>query len=99
ITAETRVRHSMPTSMKNSRVRRALPRLFARVLLCGLLPTLVLGACGERGATTENIVGLAPRASVGGALPNVVISQVYGGGGNAGATLKSDFIELYNAGP
>ena len=26
----------------------------------------------------------------------VVISQVYGGGGNAGATLKNDFIELFN---
>src|SRR5258705_538054 len=30
--------------------------------------------------------------------PNIVISQVYGGGGNAGATLKNDFIELYNRG-
>src|SRR5262245_45621998 len=29
---------------------------------------------------------------------NVVISQVYGGGGNSGATLKNDFIELYNPG-
>ena len=28
----------------------------------------------------------------------VVISQVYGGGGNAGATFKNDFIELYNVG-
>jgi len=28
----------------------------------------------------------------------VVISQVYGGGGNSGATLKNDFIELYNRG-
>jgi predicted extracellular nuclease len=28
----------------------------------------------------------------------VVISQVYGGGGNAGATLRNDFIELYNKG-
>ena len=28
----------------------------------------------------------------------VVISQVYGGGGNAGATLKNDFIELFNLG-
>src|SRR5437773_2397323 len=28
----------------------------------------------------------------------VVISQVYGGGGNSGATLKNDFIELYNSG-
>jgi predicted extracellular nuclease len=27
---------------------------------------------------------------------SIVISQVYGGGGNAGATLKNDFIELYN---
>ncbi|WP_182526586.1 ExeM/NucH family extracellular endonuclease [Nocardioides dongkuii] len=26
----------------------------------------------------------------------LVISEVYGGGGNAGATLKNDFIELYN---
>jgi uncharacterized protein len=28
----------------------------------------------------------------------VVISQVYGGGGNGGATYNSDFIELYNTG-
>jgi hypothetical protein len=28
----------------------------------------------------------------------VVISQVYGGGGNAGATLKNDFIEIFNRG-
>ena len=26
----------------------------------------------------------------------IVISQVYGGGGNSGATLKNDFVELYN---
>ncbi|MGD9886539.1 MAG: lamin tail domain-containing protein [Bacilli bacterium] len=26
----------------------------------------------------------------------VIISQAYGGGGNSGATLKTDFIELYN---
>ena len=29
---------------------------------------------------------------------NIVISQVYGGGGNSGATFKNDFIELYNLG-
>jgi predicted extracellular nuclease len=34
----------------------------------------------------------------GGAQAQVVISQVYGGGGNSGATLKSDFIELRNNG-
>ena len=30
--------------------------------------------------------------------PNVAISQVYGGGGNAGATFKNDYIELFNLG-
>src|SRR5436305_1134705 len=28
--------------------------------------------------------------------PNIVISQVYGGGGNSAATLKNDFIEIFN---
>ena len=41
------------------------------------------------------LVGIAPAtANVGGT--NVVISQVYGGGGNSGATYTNDFIELYN---
>ncbi|HUS12361.1 MAG TPA: lamin tail domain-containing protein [Pyrinomonadaceae bacterium] len=31
-------------------------------------------------------------------LPLLVISQVYGGGGNAGATYTNDFIELFNRG-
>jgi uncharacterized protein len=30
--------------------------------------------------------------------PDVVISEVYGGGGNAGATYTHDYIELYNRG-
>ncbi|MBC8166192.1 MAG: lamin tail domain-containing protein, partial [Bryobacteraceae bacterium] len=30
--------------------------------------------------------------------PDVVISQVYGGGGNSGATLRNDYIELFNRG-
>ena len=29
---------------------------------------------------------------------DVVISQIYGGGGNAGATYRNDFVELYNRG-
>lgn len=29
---------------------------------------------------------------------NVVISQVYGGGGNAGSTYKNDYIEIFNLG-
>src|SRR5262245_3426759 len=30
--------------------------------------------------------------------PDIVVSQVYGGGGNAGAQYANDFIELYNRG-
>lgn len=47
----------------------------------------------------RNIIAASLMAST---LPafaaGVVISQVYGGGGNSGATLKNDFIELFNAG-
>src|SRR5881394_1329065 len=32
------------------------------------------------------------------ASTGIVISQIYGGGGNSGATLKNDFIELFNSG-
>ncbi len=32
------------------------------------------------------------------ASSQIVISQIYGGGGNAGATLRNDFIELFNRG-
>ena len=32
------------------------------------------------------------------ARPRIVISQIYGGGGNSGATFKNDFIELFNTG-
>ncbi|HEY6391565.1 MAG TPA: lamin tail domain-containing protein, partial [Bryobacteraceae bacterium] len=42
---------------------------------------------------------ILPLAIFAGALPaQVVISQVYGGGGNAGATFKNDFIEVFNRG-
>lgn len=37
--------------------------------------------------------GQAPQGS-----PDLVISQVYGGGGNTGAPYNADFIELYNRG-
>lgn len=50
---------------------------------------LVLVATGAVGAAA------APATA---ASPDVVISEVYGGGGNSGALLKQDFIELYNRG-
>src|SRR5215212_9780745 len=37
--------------------------------------------------------GIAAAAS-----PNIVISQVYGAGGNSGAALRNDYIELFNRG-
>ena len=42
------------------------------------------------------LVPLSQQAAA--ASPNLVISQIYGGGGNTGATLTNDFIELYNRG-
>jgi 5'-nucleotidase len=40
--------------------------------------------------------GLAFAPAAGAASPDVVINEVYGGGGNAGATWTNDFIELKN---
>jgi predicted extracellular nuclease len=39
-----------------------------------------------------------PMQSAGAVSTSIVISQVYGGGGNSGAPLNSDFIELFNRG-
>jgi predicted extracellular nuclease len=41
------------------------------------------------------VVGTQPAVAV---SPTLVISQVYGGGGNAGSTFKNDFMEIYNRG-
>lgn len=40
-----------------------------------------------------------PMQSASAVSPNIVISQVYGGGGNTGAPYTHDFIELFNRGP
>ena len=45
------------------------------------------------------VVALLALAGAGNAFAaGVVVSQVYGGGGNTGATLTNDYIELFNAG-
>ncbi|MBZ5740369.1 ExeM/NucH family extracellular endonuclease [Nocardioides mangrovi] len=41
-------------------------------------------------------LALAPAAPAGAVSTGLVISEVYGGGGNSGATYTNDFIELYN---
>lgn len=48
------------------------------------------------GALVAGGLVLAPTASA--ASTTIVINEVYGGGGNSGATLKNDFIELKNVG-
>jgi predicted extracellular nuclease len=40
---------------------------------------------------------LSPPQAVKASANGIVISQVYGGGGNAGSTFKNDFIEIFNA--
>ncbi len=52
----------------------------------------------RRGPLVFAVVALLLAGFAYAASPNVVISQVYGGGGNSGATLKNDFIELFNRG-
>lgn len=43
-----------------------------------------------------SLVAIPVTATANPAGTGLVISEVYGGGGNSGATLKNDFIELYN---
>jgi uncharacterized protein len=63
-------------------------RIGARTLPVASALALLVSGLGAALAGT-------PAAAV---SPDVVISEVYGGGGNTGATLTNDFIELYNRG-
>ncbi len=72
-------------------------RLWSATL--SLASVAVLASCTASDGVVSPKSGLSPRAlAVGVGGVNIVISQVYGGGGNAGAIFKNDFIELYNAG-
>ena len=69
----------------------------------GLSLAFIAGAAqtGNRyRAVFQNLAGSATSASAKLTVttPPIVISQIYGGGGNAGATLRYDFIELFNRG-
>jgi hypothetical protein len=54
--------------------------------------TLKLNSAGA----TEVTRTLSGTATLPMSTPNVIITEVYGGGGNSGATYTNDFIELYN---
>ncbi|MFC4607608.1 lamin tail domain-containing protein [Streptomyces maoxianensis] len=68
--------------------RRSRRRSAVRAVALSLLPTALVGAASGAFAP--------PAFSV---SPDVVISEVYGGGGNSGAPYRNDYIELYNRGP
>ncbi|WP_210115797.1 lamin tail domain-containing protein [Acidipropionibacterium timonense] len=57
---------------------------------------VVLGGLAALASTSLAVAGLvAPSARAAGA-DHLLINEVYGGGGNAGATYTHDFVELYN---
>jgi predicted extracellular nuclease len=60
------------------------------------LPSRATVLLGVAAAVTGAAVALPQQ--VGAVSPDIVISQVYGGGGNSGAPYANDFIELYNRG-
>lgn len=60
------------------------PLIPARLLLPALCAAVALAIATAPPALAES--------------PNVVISQVYGGGGNSGSTWTNDFVELLNRG-
>ncbi|MCL2543004.1 MAG: phospholipase D-like domain-containing protein [Nocardioidaceae bacterium] len=59
---------------------------------------LGVAALGLAAATTGALAGGGAFAAGGQAGSGVVISEIYGGGGNSGATYKNDFVELQNRG-
>ncbi len=60
------------------------------------LQQVLAGALGTALAVTGLSALALPNAGATPAGDAVVISEVYGGGGNSGATLTHDFVELYN---
>jgi 5'-nucleotidase len=57
----------------------------------------LIGGAGAVALVAGLGVGLPTAAQAVSATAPVVINEVYGGGGNSGATLLHDFVELYNS--
>ena len=56
------------------------------------LPVQITDAQNRSGSTTITLTVESPPPPV----DHIVISQIYGGGGNSGATYRNDYVELYN---
>jgi len=63
-----------------------------------LLFGISLLSCSENPIAPSRVRPGAARRDESPTKPSLVISQIYGGGGNSGAQLKNDFIELFNPG-
>ncbi|HUQ43996.1 MAG TPA: ExeM/NucH family extracellular endonuclease [Candidatus Limnocylindria bacterium] len=63
-----------------------MPRAASRFLVVVMATLLATGWLSARPSAVSAV------------SPNVVISQIYGAGGNTGATLNRDYVELYNRG-
>ena len=57
-----------------------------------------IAAVAGVGALAAGMVAAAPAVAAPSADADVIINEVYGGGGNSGATYKRDFIEIVNVG-
>ena len=57
----------------------------------GMATITATAADGTKGSATVTVNAPPPPGT-----GDIVISQIYGGGGNNGATLRNDFIELFN---
>ena len=76
-------------------------RRFPSRVVRPLVLSLVLLSCATDRAVGPTLSPVDARSSLttGEPIgPKVVISQVYGAGGNSGATLNRDYVELFNAG-
>ena len=67
----------------------------------GVATGVAEGAVTITATSANNIAGTAklsvtPSGGVADHTGEIVISQIYGGGGNAGSTFKNDFVELFN---
>lgn len=78
-----RTRFSRPSGARNA-LGLSSPSLIIALIVC-------LAAIALR-------LLISPSPARGAVSPNVVISQVYGGGGNSGAPFTNDFVELFNLG-
>src|SRR5215203_7407295 len=72
----------------------SLRSIVASLLIFGLVFTQTTAALGLK----QSLASDPKETPVALISDTVVISQVYGAGGNAGATHRNDFIELFNRG-